>query len=79
MEENKEEKVEVVDDKNKFVDEKSNALADKFGGKNVGHNSAAIVALAFAVVAVSMLSYFTFHFFRWDWVSYLVAFIICLI
>ena len=61
------------------VEEKSSMVADKFGGKNVSGNRAALIAFIFAVVSLSAAGGVSFIYGSQDWVKYLVAFIISLL
>lgn len=61
------------------VEEKSSKVADKFGGKNVSGNRAALIAFIFAAVSLSVAAGVSFIYGSQDWIQYLVAFIISLL
>lgn len=61
------------------VEEKSSKVADKFGGKNVSGNRAALIAFIFAALSLSAAGGVAFIYGSQDWVQYLVAFIISLL
>ena len=61
------------------VEEKSSMVADKFGGKNVSGNRAALIAFIFAAISLSVAAGVSFIYGSQDWIQYLVAFIISLL
>lgn len=60
------------------VEEKSSKVADKFGGKNVSGNRAALIAFIFAALSLSAAGGVSFIYNSQDWIQYLVAFIVSL-
>lgn len=58
------------------VEEKSSKVADKFGGKNVSGNRAALIAFIFAAISLSAVAGVSFIYGSQDWIQYLVAFIV---